>query len=120
MRYAFARERVDTNLAAGIPMAAALARTCMDLGHGDGRGRWSRWFIWGEGKGQGPPMVGLWVSSALATTVKQPVCCGVYQRQHDRSFSRKRNTQKKEVQGEGESSDLSVLQSPAKVYLHRL
>lgn len=30
----------DAYLAAGIPIAAALARTSMDLGHGDGRGRW--------------------------------------------------------------------------------
>ena len=39
LRYAFARERVEAYLAAGIPMAEALARTSMDLGHGDGRGR---------------------------------------------------------------------------------
>lgn len=40
LRYAFARERVEAYLAADIPMAEALARTSMDLGHGDGRGRW--------------------------------------------------------------------------------
>lgn len=40
LRYAFARERVEAYLDAGIPMAEALARTSMDLGHGDGRGRW--------------------------------------------------------------------------------
>lgn len=40
LRYAFARERVEAYLQNGIPMAEALARTSMDLGHGDGRGRW--------------------------------------------------------------------------------
>lgn len=45
LRYAFARERVEAYLQSGIPMAEALARTSMDLGHGDGRGR--RWFICG-------------------------------------------------------------------------
>ena len=40
LRYAFARERVEAYLQDGIPMAEALARTSMDLGHGDGRGRW--------------------------------------------------------------------------------
>lgn len=40
LRYAFVRERVDAYLQNGIPMAEALARTSMDLGHGDGRGRW--------------------------------------------------------------------------------
>ena len=42
LRYAWARERMDAYLAEGIPMAEALARTSMDLGHGDGRGRWVR------------------------------------------------------------------------------
>ena len=49
LRYAFARERVDIYLAAGIPMAEALARPSMDLGHGDGVGGGSRWFICGDG-----------------------------------------------------------------------
>ena len=40
LRYAFARERVEAYLQNGIPMAEALARSSMDLGHGDGRGRW--------------------------------------------------------------------------------
>jgi hypothetical protein len=40
LRYAFARERVDAYRAEGIPLREALARTSMDLGHGDGRGRW--------------------------------------------------------------------------------
>ena len=40
LRYAFMRERVGAYLQNGIPMAEALARTSMDLGHGDGRGRW--------------------------------------------------------------------------------
>ncbi len=40
LHHAFARERRDAYLAAGIPIAAALARTSMALGHGDGRGRW--------------------------------------------------------------------------------
>jgi len=40
LRYAFVRARVDAYLQNGIPMAEALARTSMDLGHGDGRGRW--------------------------------------------------------------------------------
>lgn len=42
LRYAWARERMDAYLADAIPMAEALARTSMDLGHGDGRGRWVR------------------------------------------------------------------------------
>ena len=31
---------MDAYLADGIAMSEALARTSMDLGHGDGRGRW--------------------------------------------------------------------------------
>ncbi len=40
LRYAFARERIEAYRAQGIPLREALARTSMDLGHGDGRGRW--------------------------------------------------------------------------------
>lgn len=40
LRYAWARERMDAYVADNIPRAEALARTSMDLGHGDGRGRW--------------------------------------------------------------------------------
>ena len=42
LRYAFARERIDAYRAQGMPLREALARTSMDLGHGDGRGRWVR------------------------------------------------------------------------------
>jgi hypothetical protein len=40
LRYAWAREHMDAYLAEGIPIGEAMARTSMDLGHGDGRGRW--------------------------------------------------------------------------------
>ena len=40
LRYAWARERMAAYLADGIAMNEALARTSMDLGHGDGRARW--------------------------------------------------------------------------------
>jgi hypothetical protein len=40
LRNAWARERMDAYVAESIPMAEALARTSMDLEHGDGRGRW--------------------------------------------------------------------------------
>ena len=36
----FCAGRVEAYLQNGIPMAEALARTSMDPGHGDGRGRW--------------------------------------------------------------------------------
>jgi len=39
---AFARERIDVYRSQGMPLREALARTSMDLGHGDGRGRWVR------------------------------------------------------------------------------
>ncbi len=56
LRYAFVRARVDAYLRDGIPMAEVLARTSMDLGHGDGRGRWvkSVYLRWWEQR-QGPP-----------------------------------------------------------------
>lgn len=40
LRYTFACECVDTYLASGMLEKEAFARTAMDLGHGDGRGRW--------------------------------------------------------------------------------
>ena len=39
-RYAFARDQVDAYRASGMSEREALAATSLDLGHGDGRGRW--------------------------------------------------------------------------------
>jgi len=40
LRYAFARSQFESYMAAGHEKNAALAMVSMDLGHGDGRGRW--------------------------------------------------------------------------------
>lgn len=40
MRYAYARERVVQAQQEGLSYNEALARTALELGHGDGRGRW--------------------------------------------------------------------------------
>jgi hypothetical protein len=40
LRYAWAQDAVDHYLAQGFSEQEALAQTAMDLGHGDGRGRW--------------------------------------------------------------------------------
>lgn len=40
LRYTFANVCVDHYLASGYSMREAFARTAVDLGHGDGRGRW--------------------------------------------------------------------------------
>lgn len=40
LRYAWAQDAVDFYLAQGFSEQEALAQTSMDLGHGDGRGRW--------------------------------------------------------------------------------
>jgi len=40
LRYAFACAAVDKYLSSGMSEAEAFARVAMDLGHGDGRGRW--------------------------------------------------------------------------------
>lgn len=39
-RYAFARDQVHAYIASGMSEREALAATSLDLGHGDGRGRW--------------------------------------------------------------------------------
>jgi aspartate aminotransferase-like enzyme len=46
LRYSWARERVNAYLADGIALREALARTSMDLGHGDVRGRWVKMVYW--------------------------------------------------------------------------
>lgn len=40
LRYAFTRERYEKYLTEGLSEKESLAATSMDLGHGDGRGRW--------------------------------------------------------------------------------
>ena len=40
LRYAFAQDCVNSYLLSGMSAREAYARTSMDLGHGDGRGRW--------------------------------------------------------------------------------
>ena len=40
LRYAFAQEQIREYMAQGYSQAEALAMTSMDLGHGDGRGRY--------------------------------------------------------------------------------